>query len=327
MSCLALLALPLRLFNASAARRYLAWRSIFDEREILNLDPHQVRQAETQMKAADDAVTARVRETYQWLLVPTQASPQAGVSLTVMRITGSDALAVRASRKLKNDELLIVDFAPTMLRKAMDGVSLWRGDHVAVKQLIEDFAKYLCLPRLRGPEVLVRAIGEGVGRLTWSSETFGLADSWDEKKATYLGLRGGKPASVSVDSMGVLVKPETALRQLDAERPQESPELEPGEGDLSRRPGMEPPPEPGPRPRLLRRFHGSVALDANRLGRDAGRIAEEVVQHLTTQKNATVRLTLEIEAEVPEGAPDNIVRIVTENARTLKFRTHGFEEE
>jgi hypothetical protein len=27
------------------------------------------------------------------------------------------------------------------------------------------------------------------------------------------------------------------------------------------------------------------------------------------------------------GVPDNVVRIVTENGRTLKFTTHGFEEE
>jgi hypothetical protein len=30
---------------------------------------------------------------------------------------------------------------------------------------------------------------------------------------------------------------------------------------------------------------------------------------------------------VPEGAPEKTVRTVTENARTLKFRTQGFEEE
>ncbi len=77
----------------------------------------------------------------------------------------------------------------------------------------------------------------------------------------------------------------------------------------------------------LRRFHGSVALDPERLGRDAGRIAEEIVQHLGTQKNASVRLTLEIDAELPEGAPDTLVRVVTENARTLKFKSQGFEEE
>jgi hypothetical protein len=43
--------------------------------------------------------------------------------------------------------------------------------------------------------------------------------------------------------------------------------------------------------------------------------------------DATVEITLEIEAAIPEGAPDNVVRTVTENCRTLKFRTHGFEED
>jgi hypothetical protein len=40
-----------------------------------------------------------------------------------------------------------------------------------------------------------------------------------------------------------------------------------------------------------------------------------------------LKVTLEIEAQVPSGAPDNVVRTVTENSRTLKFTTHGFEEE
>ena len=42
---------------------------------------------------------------------------------------------------------------------------------------------------------------------------------------------------------------------------------------------------------------------------------------------ANVKVTLDIEAEVPGGVPDNVVRIVTENGRTLKFTTHGFEDE
>jgi predicted AAA+ superfamily ATPase len=57
-----------------ALRKYLAWESILAEKETLNLDPHQVRQAETQKQAADGAVTARLPESYQWLLVPEQAS-------------------------------------------------------------------------------------------------------------------------------------------------------------------------------------------------------------------------------------------------------------
>lgn len=77
----------------------------------------------------------------------------------------------------------------------------------------------------------------------------------------------------------------------------------------------------------LRRFHSSVEFDPERMGRDAGCIAEEVVQHLSLLKGARVRLSLEIEADLPHGALDSGVRIVTENARTLKFRSQGFEEE
>ncbi len=37
--------------------------------------------------------------------------------------------------------------------------------------------------------------------------------------------------------------------------------------------------------------------------------------------------TLEIDATIPDGAPDHVVRTVTENSRTLKFESHGFENE
>jgi hypothetical protein len=58
-----------------ALRKYLAWESIVADKETLNLDPNQVRQAEAQKHAAEGAVTARLPETYQWLLVPEQVKP------------------------------------------------------------------------------------------------------------------------------------------------------------------------------------------------------------------------------------------------------------
>ena len=81
---------------------------------------------------------------------------------------------MRASKKLRSDELLLTGFAGTLLRMELDRVPLWRGDHVAVKQLAEDFARYLYLPRLKDPAVLVGAIRDGVGLLTWEPETLRL---------------------------------------------------------------------------------------------------------------------------------------------------------
>lgn len=320
-----------------AVRRFLAWRSILDEKDALNLDPHQVRQAETQKQAADGAVTARLPETYQWLLVPEQGSPQAPIAWQAVRLSGSDALAVRASKRLRSDESLLTSIGSTILRKHLDEVPLWRGEHVPVRQLVEDFARYLYLPRLAGPEVLVQAIRDGVALLTWQSDTFACAESYDEGAGRYPGLRGGQVVSLSAESAGLLVKPDVARRQMDEEAAAPTPAGAAGSGSgagASAGPGGMPSEATGglgtagttpiPPPR---RYHGTVRLDAARVGRDASRIADEVIAHLAGQVGAEVTVTLEIDATIPRGASDQMVRTVTENSRTLKFTSHGFEAE
>ena len=84
----------------------------------------------------------------------------------------------------------------------------------------------------------------------------------------------------------------------------------------------------GPAPaRAPTRFHGTATLDPTRVGRDAGRIADEVIAHLVGLVGSEVTVTLEIDARIPTGAPPNVVRTVTENSRTLKFTSQGFEED
>jgi hypothetical protein len=317
-----------------AARRYLAWESIVAEQVTLNLDPHQMKQAETQKAAADGAVTARLPETYQWLLVPVQSSPQAAVDWQSVRLSGQDALAVRASKKLRSDEHLVAGFGPTRLRMELDRVPLWRGDHVAIRQLVEDFARYLYLPRLKEPAVLLEAIRNGLPLMTWSQDSFAYAESFDDAAGRYRGLRCGELVNISEDNLsGLLVRPEVALKQHQAE-------TAPGPSEPTGQTGgpvsgpVEPVPPGGPtgapsenKVRRPKRFHGTVSLDPSRVGRDAGRIADEVISHLAGLVGSSVKVTLEIEAEVEAGTPENVVRTVTENSRTLKFTTHGFEEE
>jgi hypothetical protein len=185
--------------------------------------------------------------------------------------------------------------------------------------------------------VLIEAIREGVKLLTWQLETFAYAENFDEHTTRYRGLRGGQVVSLTRDGAGVLVKPDVARRQMNAEAPGTTPstgggtrsgtgEDDPGVGGRSGEAAgtaQAVRPEP-PRPR---RFHGTVELDPARVGRDASRIADEVIAHLTGQIGAQVRVTLEIEATLPDGASDHVTRTVTENSRTLKFTSHGFESE
>ncbi|MDC1287384.1 AAA+ family ATPase, partial [Gammaproteobacteria bacterium] len=141
------------------------------------------------------------------------------------------------------------------------------------------------------------------------------------------GLRGGQVISLDdTHSQGLLVKPEVARKQIDSETAEPPiPPIGPL-GDPPIGPPGDPPVEP-PGTSKPRRFHGAAVLDATRVGRDAGKIAEEVIAHLVGLVGATVTVTIEIDAEIPDGAPDNVVRTVTENSRTLKFTSQGFESE
>ena len=78
---------------------------------------------------------------------------------------------------------------------------------------------------------------------------------------------------------------------------------------------------------LPKGFYGSIKLDALRLRRDAGQIADEIIQHFTSLVSAEVEITLEVQVSVPDGVPDNVVRTVTENCRVLKFISQEFEDE
>jgi hypothetical protein len=314
-------------------RKYLAWESILNEKDTLDLSPHQMRQAETQKAAADSAVTARFPEAYQWLLVPIQQNLHTAMEWQAIRLSGQEALAVRASKKLRNEELLVTSLGATILCKYLDDVPLWRGEHVAIKQLVDDFGRYLYLPRLKDSSVLLGAIRDGFGLLTWAQDAFAYAESYDEAARRYRGLRGRQNVSISESDAGLLVRPEVARRQLDAETaPLPHP---PGAtAGPEPRPGPEPKPPvfPGPAPSLApppkpRRYYGTVTLTSERAGRDASRVADEVIAHLVGLVGASVRITLEIEAEFPDGAPEAVVRTVTENCRTLKFTSYGFERE
>jgi hypothetical protein len=255
-------------------------------------------------------VVARLPETYQRLLVPEQLTPQAAITWQAIRLTGNDALAVRASRKLRNDDLLVTSLGSTILRKNMDDIPLWRGNHVLIRQLVEDFGRYLYLPRLAGPEVLVQAIRDGMALLTWSTETFAYTEGFDEVTGRYQGLRSGPQVSISMGSSGMLVKPEVARRQMQAD---ESAVVGGGvtgptsDSGAAGDPGPTGPDVTGGMPGgastpIFRRFHGTVKLDSTRVGRDASRIADEVISHLAGQVNGEVTVTLEIEALLPDGA-------------------------
>jgi len=217
----------------------------------------------------------------------------------------------------------------------LDKIPLWRGDSVAIRQLADDFARYVYLPRLAGPEVLAGAARDGVALLSWEKNTFAYADGCDEATGRYRGLRSAQRLDlIHYANDGLLVRPAIAARQLQEDRSgvitsdptdkiiKDPPDFGGGTGPNGG--GTNGGKAANTRPN---RYYGSVVLDAARVGRDAGKIADEVIAHLSGLVGAEVKVTLEIEARIPNGVPENTVRTVTENSRTLKFDGQGFERD
>lgn len=339
--------------------QHLAWKSIHEEKEPLNLDSFQRKQAENKVKDTDTTVDARIRETWTLALVPVHIEPrdvapmrsEDWVGLDEIRIQGNDALARRTSKKLATDGQLVPALGGTTLRHHLD-TWLWKDKpHVTVGQLTEWFGRYLYLPRVVGRDTVLGAVKDGLSTASLLvDDTFAFAAGFDEATGRYRGLQLRAIAPV-LEPGSLVVKPAVAKAQIAAdevaERARRSAEetartqmggaegvvvtvlasasretRDGGPAAIAQAPVVVP-----AAPKKPSVFVGSIKLDSNRIGRDAGKIAEEVLQHLSTLPGAEVEVTLEIHVRVPGGIGDDLVRTVGENARTLKFTSAAFEKE
>ena len=54
-------------------------------------------------------------------------------------------------------------------------------------------------------------------------------------------------------------------------------------------------------------------------------LAEEIISNLASDSQAELKITVEISADFPNGAADQIKRAVSENAKSLGFKTSTWE--
>jgi len=312
-----------------AVREHLAWQSIRDDEEQLNLDAQQRKQVQAQLTRTQKTVEVRLQEAYNWLLAPYQSEAIGEIEWQTARISGDESFYVRAARKLHQSEALIPAWSPDNLRIEVDRFSMWGEQrHIGLKQLWEYFARYCYLPRLLDDSVLQQAVRDGIVR---SDAPFAYAVSvTPEGRYSNLAFRIG--SSIHFDDASVLVHPEAAQLQQDEDRARAEtaratnvlPTDQQAEIDDSTRT----PPKPAevdPQPPAVTRYYGSVSIDPQRGNREMGRIVDEVIQRLTSLTGCDVEIHLEISARRPEGFDEATVRTISENSRTLKFTSHSFE--
>jgi hypothetical protein len=312
--------------------RYLAWESIQRDSDSLNLDQNQRRQVKDSVEKGDQSIQTQLDAAYQWALAPTQEGTKPldwdAVTLRGADLGSSGNLVQRASYRLQGQELLVLNWSPIHLKRELDQY-IWKDGHphVTIRQLWEYLATYTYFPRLKDRNVLLETIRAGV----ISRDFFGYANGVSDEG--YAGLVFGRPSpGIYYDDSSVVIRPVVAEEYIrkanDTQQVVEPvPKVGSGKGKGVKESDGGYVDDAGEKPLAPTRFYGTVHLSPLRITGEAGTIHQEVIQHLEALLGSQVEVTLEITATASEGFPDNVVRTVTENARTLKFDNFGFEED
>jgi hypothetical protein len=243
----------------------------------------------------------------------------------------------RWSACVEENELVISTWSPVHLRNKLREL-YWKESTIAVRAAAvwEDMQKYLYLPRLKQRSVLEQAVAKGAA----SRDFFGTA--YGQSGDQFAGFKLGD-SNIQFDDTLLLVEPAAAVAYEAAQKKPEPP-VEAGSGGTSTAEGTgKPTPgapgaagpagatgegrtKPGsvPPPRA-KAFFGSVDVSATTAKMKLVSIAEEIIAVLAADPNATVKVTLEVSAEFPGGASDQIKRAVAENAASLGFKSKRWE--
>ena len=320
-------------------RRFIAWKSIMSEKDELNLDGNQIRETDNNLNRSNQTVALRIKETYCWLLVPF-IDPNEDLKTIQWEISniggGDENIVAKAAKKMIQNEQVITNWAPALLQMSLDDL-LWKdSDDIQIKKLWEYLSTYCYLPRLANYSVLEDAILRGVA----SDEYFALAGAYNKNR--YVDLKYNKTV-FSVNPSDLLVKINVALKQIAAEKQEES--HTGGTAQTSDQEGI----GHGENGSVSggggqtgsgnytgggntsdfpqnTRFYMSAKLDTTRVNRDMNNYVQEIIQHLMAVDGSNVELTLEVNVHAPKGIPASTVRTVSENCRTLKITDFGFDD-
>ncbi|MEY4243910.1 MAG: hypothetical protein RLZZ245_1495 [Verrucomicrobiota bacterium] len=307
----------------------LAWRSIVDDVKNgrLNIDQIQMKQAEKEASTAEDVLPRAARECFKWLLCPTMlaatdAKPQQEAFLLN---TAGSTCGSEIERVCQENELVIQTWSPVHLRDTVLRKFYWKPDRTSVRALEvwEDMSKYLYLPRLRSRANYEKTIATGAG----SRDFFGTANGAHDGK--FDGFRLGD-SGVQLDDTLLLIEPAgAAAYERDNQAPAplvvvpvvsgplqsvSSPLTTVGAKDENK---VLPTAPPNVRPKF---FSGTAEVNAAMAKMKLGELAEEIIRVLATDPTASVRVSVEIEADFLDGATDATRRAVSENAKQLQLK-------
>lgn len=315
-----------------AARTYLAWKSIVADvaDEKLDLTVSLSNQAKRNKESSEQSLSQIVRETYKWIICPTEDFIRGKPQLAWEFVSVSPAaqnLATEIENTLKEEEWLISEWSPIHLRNTLKQWYLKDGTlEINALKVYQDSCHYLYLPRLVNDQVYRNAINAGLE----TTDYFGFAAGKEDDR--YLGFVFGRGSATMLDDSALLIERDAAAEYQQNNTP--APESQPQPQDSEHKDqsnttpdtSLDSPTTPTTDTQSIKKqFYGHVALDPVKAKMDFATIVDEVVQQFTAKLGVDVSISVEIQAKSNEGFDESLQRTIKENCSVLQFQNSEFE--
>lgn len=345
-----------------SVRKFLAWTSVYDDEEKLDLTSSQAAQAAQNADKWNTTVNDRLVDAYQWLLIPEDATDedkaaQRFIGVSKHKITGGQSIIGRAEDKLITLGKLNTTYAANVLLLAISRKlnQQWvEAGYISLGYLWDIHSKYLYMPRLLNRKVLEQGIrGADFTEKLDAEYPFAFAESASETQngVTFEHLRwpshGQLPQSSALPDSLLLVNPIFAKRHFELEaakqaqnaeaaslRSTSSSDLAASDDDSETfnfstedKPGASTLSATVKVDDKTTRYFGTFKLPIASATADFLRIDDEILSHYRelAKKGAQVSVTVDVQVVHDVGIPESIQTMTKESTQEIPGSTAGFE--
>lgn len=345
-----------------SVRKFLAWSSVYDDEEKLDLTSSQAAQAAQNADKWNTTVNDRLVDAYQWLLIPEDATDedkaaQRYIGVSKHKITGGQSIIGRAEDKLITLGKLNTTYAANVLLLAISRKlnQQWvEAGYISLGYLWDIHTKYLYMPRLLNRKVLEQGIrGANFTEKLDAEYPFAFAESTSETQdgITFENLRwpshGTLPqGSVLPDSL-LLVNPTFANKQFELEAAKLAQNAEAASSRATsssdsaasyddsesfnfpteNKQGASTSSAAVKEGDKATKYFGTFKLPIASATADFLRIDDEILSHYRelAKKGAQVSVTVDVQVVHDGGIPDSIQTMTKESTQEIPGSTAGFE--
>ena len=312
----------------TTAKKHIAWKSIIDDAKNmrLNVDMLQLRNAENEFNAITQTLGRQIQSCWKFILYPEQGDMYSKeISIECIAVNLNASFIQSIEKECLENEIVISKWGAIHLNNMLKKV-FWHTEQksLAVREVWDATTKYLYLERLKDKSVFEQTVIQGAS----SKDYFAVADGAEGEK--YLGLHFGNAITFVTDDT-LIVPKETAQAQIENEsataqnitaqtgsttnssdivQPSQNSSAPSGEAATEITQSKKP-----------THFYLEHQVQAGMLSVQANKIYEEIISVLNQSIDANIKVSISIEANFKNGAEDNIVRAVKENASTLNIGT------